>query len=53
VYVCGDATRMAGDVHEAFLQIIQKQGNHTEEAAKAYMETLAEHKRYERDVWVT
>jgi len=52
VYVCGDATRMAGDVHEAFLQIIQSQGNRTEEVAKEYMEHLAENKRYERDVWV-
>lgn len=50
-YVCGDATRMANDVHEALVSIVQKQGARTREAAEAYVEDLKKSKRYQRDVY--
>jgi sulfite reductase (NADPH) flavoprotein alpha-component len=50
-YVCGDATRMAHDVHEALLSIIQTEGSKSREAAEAYLEDLKKSKRYQRDVY--
>lgn len=50
-YVCGDATRMANDVHEALVTIVEKQGGKSREAAEAYVEDLKKSKRYQRDVY--
>jgi sulfite reductase (NADPH) flavoprotein alpha-component len=50
-YVCGDASRMAHDVHETLLSIIEKQGNKSREAAEAYVEDLKKSHRYQRDVY--
>jgi sulfite reductase (NADPH) flavoprotein alpha-component len=50
-YVCGDASRMAGDVDRALHQIIEKEGGKTPEEAVAYMTALKEAKRYRRDVY--
>lgn len=50
-YVCGDATRMAHDVHETLLSIVQNQGSKSREAAEAYLEDLKKTKRYQRDVY--
>ena len=50
-YVCGDATRMAADVHEALLSIVEKHGGKSREAAEAYVEDLKKSKRYQRDVY--
>ena len=50
-YVCGDATRMAHDVHEALIAIIQNHGALTRENAEAYVENLKKSKRYQRDVY--
>lgn len=50
-YVCGDATRMANDVHEALLTVVEKQGGKSREAAEAYVEDLKKSKRYQRDVY--
>jgi len=50
-YVCGDATRMAHDVHEALIALYQQHGNLTREAAEAELETLKKAKRYQRDVY--
>ena len=50
-YVCGDASRMANDVHEALLTIIEKQGHKSREDAEAYLEDLKKTKRYQRDVY--
>ncbi len=50
-YVCGDANRMAHDVHEALISIVQNQGATTREAAEAYVEDLKKSKRYQRDVY--
>lgn len=50
-YVCGDATRMALDVNEALLTIIEKQGGKSREAAESYIEDLKKARRYQRDVY--
>jgi sulfite reductase (NADPH) flavoprotein alpha-component len=50
-YVCGDANRMAHDVHEALISIVQNQGAKSREAAEAYVEDLKKAKRYQRDVY--
>ncbi len=50
-YVCGDASRMAHDVHEALISIYQQHGNLTREAAEAELEALKKAKRYQRDVY--
>ena len=51
VYVCGDASRMAKDVHAALQTIVEKQGNMTSTAAEEYVQTLKEQHRYHRDVY--
>ena len=51
VYICGDASRMAKDVHAALLQIIQTAGARSPEDAAKYLETLQTSKRYLRDVY--
>jgi sulfite reductase (NADPH) flavoprotein alpha-component len=50
-FVCGDAARMAKDVDIALLQIVEKEGAMSPEAAAAYVETLRKEKRYKRDVY--
>lgn len=51
VYVCGDATRMAKDVENALLEIVQTQGNKSDADAKAYLSALRKAKRYQKDVY--
>jgi sulfite reductase (NADPH) flavoprotein alpha-component len=50
-FVCGKKHPMSADVENALLQIIQQQGNKTEEEAKKYLEHLEEEGRYEKDVY--
>jgi sulfite reductase (NADPH) flavoprotein alpha-component len=51
VYVCGDAGKMAADVHEALISIVSKEGGKGREAAVEYVENLQASKRYQRDVY--
>ncbi len=51
VYVCGDMQRMAKDVENALLLIIQQQGRKTPEQAKNYLKQLKQESRYQRDVY--
>jgi sulfite reductase (NADPH) flavoprotein alpha-component len=51
VYVCGDASRMAKDVHATLLAIVEQQGGMPIEAAEEYVHTLKEAHRYHRDVY--
>lgn len=51
VYVCGDATRMAKDVHAAIQTIIAGQGRMSAEAAEEYVHALKDQHRYHRDVY--
>jgi sulfite reductase (NADPH) flavoprotein alpha-component len=50
-YVCGDASRMAHDVHESLIQIAIKEGGLDRESATARIEGLKMAKRYQRDVY--
>ncbi|MBT8132460.1 MAG: hypothetical protein KJO35_09345, partial [Gammaproteobacteria bacterium] len=50
-YVCGDADRMAPDVHAALLQVIAQHGNRDADAATAYLEQMRKAGRYQRDVY--
>ena len=51
VYVCGDASRMAVDVHEALKTILKNEGSMSDDNAEAYLGTLKKEKRYQRDVY--
>ncbi len=52
-YVCGDAKRMAKDVHQTLIDIAQKQGGLSAEAAAEYVGVtlMRTEKRYLRDVY--
>jgi sulfite reductase (NADPH) flavoprotein alpha-component len=50
-YVCGDASRMAGDVHEALITIAEREGGLSREAAEAWLKHLQDDRRYLRDVY--
>jgi sulfite reductase (NADPH) flavoprotein alpha-component len=51
VYVCGNASRMASDVHAALLQIIERHGGLSPDAAADYLQQLQRNRRYQRDVY--
>ncbi|RDI66455.1 bifunctional nitrate reductase/sulfite reductase flavoprotein subunit alpha [Nocardia pseudobrasiliensis] len=51
LYVCGDATRMAGDVDNALLRIARVHGKLDADAALAFRKQLVAEKRYVRDVY--
>lgn len=51
VYVCGDASRMAGDVHTALLEVVQQEGALSREGAQDYLDHLKAARRYQRDVY--
>lgn len=51
VYVCGDATRMAKDVHATLHRIVEQQGGMSTQAAEEYVHALKEEHRYHRDVY--
>jgi sulfite reductase (NADPH) flavoprotein alpha-component len=51
LYICGDGSKMAKDVHQALLQIAQTHGGLSDEAASDYFEQLRESKRYQKDVY--
>jgi len=52
-YVCGDAHRMAKDVHQALIEIAREQGGLTAEAAADHVNVtlMKTEKRYLRDVY--
>ena len=51
LYVCGDASAMAPDVHAALLQIVAEQGGMDADDAQAWMADLTADGRYLRDVY--
>jgi len=51
VYLCGDATRLAPDVHQALAGVIASQGRLASEAAHDYLRRLQRDNRYQRDVY--
>ncbi len=50
-YVCGDASRMAPDVHQALIEVVQKGGGYRREQAEEYVKKLQQEKRYLKDVY--
>ena len=51
LYVCGDALRMAKDVHAALLEVIAEHGGKSAEDAADYLNALQSAGRYARDVY--
>jgi sulfite reductase (NADPH) flavoprotein alpha-component len=51
LYVCGDARRMARDVHAALRDIVVEHGKLSAEDADEYLARLAGERRYSRDVY--
>ena len=51
VYVCGDATRMARDVHAALIEVIARHGGHDADGSADYLNDLQAQGRYARDVY--
>lgn len=51
VCVCGDASRMAKDVHQTLLQIIATQGKMTAAEATEWLAKMTQEKRYLRDIY--
>jgi sulfite reductase (NADPH) flavoprotein alpha-component len=51
LYICGDANRMAKDVHNTLLDVIAEQGGLTAEQAEEYLKSLRSNKRYQKDVY--
>lgn len=51
LYICGDANRMAKDVHQTLVDIIQEHGKLTAEQAEDYLKSLRSNKRYQKDVY--
>lgn len=50
-YVCGDANRMAGDVHHALLSVVEQEGGLSPARAIEYVKELKAARRYQRDVY--
>ncbi len=50
-YVCGSVNPMAADVHAMLLSIIQSEGGKSADEAAAYIKSLREQGRYQRDVY--
>ena len=51
LYVCGDASAMAKDVHATVLRILADQGNQDQASAKAELDAIRRDGRYLRDVY--
>ena len=50
-YVCGDKQYMAKDVHDALIDIIEKEGAMSRESAESYLNDMKTQGRYLRDVY--
>lgn len=51
LYVCGDAKRMAKDVHAAVVDILKTHLDISTAAAEDKLKQLTDQDRYQRDVW--
>jgi sulfite reductase (NADPH) flavoprotein alpha-component len=51
VYVCGDAARMAPDVHAALTTAVARASGRSAEGAGEYVDELRRQRRYHRDVY--
>ncbi|MGZ8419536.1 MAG: assimilatory sulfite reductase (NADPH) flavoprotein subunit [Allosphingosinicella sp.] len=51
LYLCGDAARMAPDVHETLISIVAEEGRLQREGAEDYVRELQRGRRYQKDVY--
>ena len=51
IYICGDESRMAKDVHNAILTVIEEQGNISAKEASTLLDKLRREGRYQKDVY--
>jgi sulfite reductase (NADPH) flavoprotein alpha-component len=51
LYLCGDATHLAPDVHRTLASIVASEGGLSPEAAEDYLRRLQDEHRYQRDVY--
>jgi sulfite reductase (NADPH) flavoprotein alpha-component len=51
LFVCGDSTHMAKDVHAALIDVAVTHGSHSPDDAKAWLADLMQQGRYARDVY--
>ncbi len=51
IYVCGDAKHMAGDVHDALINVLVSHGGYDANSAENYLKDLRRAGRYQRDVY--
>lgn len=51
VYVCGDAAKLAPDVHAALISVVENHGERSHDAADEYVRGLQSDHRYQRDVY--
>ncbi|CCQ11169.1 Sulfite reductase [NADPH] flavoprotein alpha-component [Pseudoalteromonas luteoviolacea B = ATCC 29581] len=51
LYICGDANRMAKDVHQALLDIVVEHSGKNAEQAEEYLKELRSAHRYQKDVY--
>ncbi|BBL35682.1 sulfite reductase [NADPH] flavoprotein [Nitrosomonas stercoris] len=51
IYLCGDAARMAPDVHDTLVTVIEEQASVQREEAEEYLRNLQRDGRYQRDVY--
>ncbi|MCK5478911.1 MAG: assimilatory sulfite reductase (NADPH) flavoprotein subunit [Methylococcales bacterium] len=50
-YICGDAERMANDVHKALIETVAKEGGKRQQEAEDYVNDMLDSGRYQRDVY--
>ena len=51
IYVCGDAKSMAGDVHDALINVLVTEGGLTTANAEQHLKDMRREGRYQRDVY--
>jgi sulfite reductase (NADPH) flavoprotein alpha-component len=51
IYICGDKERMAKDVNDALISVIETEGAMSREDAESYLKDLQKQGRYQRDVY--
>ncbi|QTH70177.1 assimilatory sulfite reductase (NADPH) flavoprotein subunit [Pseudoalteromonas xiamenensis] len=51
VYICGDANRMAKDVHQALVDVLVSHSGRDAEQAEEYLKELRSAHRYQKDVY--
>ena len=50
-YICGDMNKMAGDVQQALVKIVEKEGALNNESAQEYVTNMQKEKRLQLDVY--